>query len=186
MSALVSVGELLRRRHRGLQTRLVSLEFDPRARRARVVQLAEELVAHATVEQLVLYPYAEELLGVRDLSLEIERSLDALLAVIGGIDDDASFAGALARLTASFERHVDGDEIGLLPMVEALGALKRRQLDRLWLFVGSEGGFSDAEVQFFKEQHLPPVSLGEQILRVETACVALVSVIKYEIGALGG
>jgi hypothetical protein len=122
MSALVSVGELLRRRHRGLQTRLVSLEFDPRARRARVVQLAEELVAHATVEQLVLYPYAEELLGVRDLSLEIERSLDALLAVIGGIDDDASFAGALARLSASFERHVDGDEMGLLPMVEALGA----------------------------------------------------------------
>ena len=98
------------------------LEFDRRARRARVVQLAEELVAHATVEQLVLYPYAEELLGVRNLSLEIERSLDALLAVIGGVDDDASFAGAMALLSASFERHVDGDEMGLLPMVEALGA----------------------------------------------------------------
>jgi hemerythrin-like domain-containing protein len=122
MSALVSIGDLLRRRHRGLQTRMAVLEFDRRARRARVVQLAEELVAHATVEQLVLYPYAEELLGVRNLSLEIERSLDALLAVIGGVDDDASFAGAMAQLSASFERHVDGDEMGLLPMVEALGA----------------------------------------------------------------
>ena len=114
MSALVSLGELLRRRHRGLQTRMAALEFDRRARRARVVQLAEELVAHATVEQLVLYPYAEELLGVRDLSLEIERSLDALLGVIGGIEDDTTFAGAMARLSASFERHVDGDEMGLL------------------------------------------------------------------------
>jgi len=122
MSAFVPLGELLRRRHRGLQTRIAALEFDPRARRARVVQLAEELVAHATVEQLVLYPYAEELLGVRDLSLEIERSLDALLGVIGGLEDETAFAGAMARLSSSFERHVDGDEMGLLPMVEALGA----------------------------------------------------------------
>jgi hypothetical protein len=122
MGALVSLGELLRRRHRGLQTRMAALEYDPRARRARVVQLAEELVAHATVEQLVLYPYAEELLGVHDLSLELERSLDALLGVISGIEDEKSFAGAMARLSASFERHVDGDEMGLLPMVEALGA----------------------------------------------------------------
>jgi Hemerythrin HHE cation binding domain len=122
MSAFLPLGELLRCRHRGLQTRMVALEFDRRARRARVVQLAEELVAHATVEQLVLYPYAEELLGVRDLSLEIERSLDALLGVIAGLDDEPLFAGAMARLSASFERHVDGDEMGLLPMVEALGA----------------------------------------------------------------
>src|SRR5580698_2887829 len=118
----VTLSDKLRVRHRTLQTRIATLEFDGRARRARVVQLAEELVAHATAEQLVLYPYAEELLGLRDLSFEIERSLDALLGVVGGLDDDASFAGALARLSASFERHVDGDEMGLLPMVEALGA----------------------------------------------------------------
>jgi hypothetical protein len=121
MGVLVSLTDLLRQRHRGLQTRMAALEVDPRARRARVVQLAEELVAHATVEQLVLYPYAEELLGIGNLSLEIERSLDALLGVVGGIDDDRDFAVALARLSASFERHVDGDEMGLLPMVEAMG-----------------------------------------------------------------
>lgn len=78
-------------------------------------------MAHATVEQLVVYPYAEQLLGVRDLSLEIERSLDALLSVVGGIDDDEDFAVAIARLSAVFESHVDGDEVGLLPMIEALG-----------------------------------------------------------------
>jgi hypothetical protein len=111
----------LRARHRSLQTRIATLEFDGRARRARVVQLAEELVAHATAEQLVLYPYAEELLGLRDLSFEIERSLDALLGVVGGLDDEAMFGGAIARLSVIFERHVDGDELGLLPMVEALG-----------------------------------------------------------------
>ena len=113
--------ELLRRRHRTLEARIASLEVDGRARRPRVLQLAEELVAHATVEQLVLYPYAEQLLGVRDLALEIERAVDALLGVVGGIDDNAEFAVAIARLSSVFDRHVDGDEVGLLPMIETLG-----------------------------------------------------------------
>ncbi len=113
--------ELLRRRHRALEARIAALEVDRRARRERVVQLAEELVAHATVEQLVLYPYAEQLLGVRDLALEIERALDALLGVVGGVDDNEQFAVAIARLGAVFDRHVDGDEVGLLPMIETLG-----------------------------------------------------------------
>jgi hypothetical protein len=121
MGAPLPLAEMLRRRHRNLQTSMAALEFDRRARRVRVAQLAEELVAHATVEQLVLYPYAEELLGVHDLSLEIDRSLDALLGVVGGVEDDEDFAVAMARLSASFERHVDGDEIGLLPMIEAMG-----------------------------------------------------------------
>jgi hypothetical protein len=121
MSTLV-LPELLRRRHRVLEARIVGLEVDRPTRRARVVQLSEELVAHATVEQLVLYPYAEQLLGLRDLSLEIEHSLDALLGVVGSIEDDAQFAVALARLSAAFEQHVEGDEVGLLPMVESLSS----------------------------------------------------------------
>ncbi len=51
--------------------------------------------------------------------------------------------------------------------------------DDFWLFVGSEGGFSDREVALFQNSGLKPVSLGAQILRVETACLTLVSVIKY-------
>ena len=50
----------------------------------------------------------------------------------------------------------------------------------VWLFVGSEGGFSDCEVQLFRSVGLKPVTLGSQVLRVETACVALLSIIKYD------
>ncbi len=53
----------------------------------------------------------------------------------------------------------------------------------IWAFVGSEGGFSDQEVLRFKDQNLKPLTMGEQILRVETACVALISVIKYHFHA---
>ncbi|MGD0673835.1 MAG: hypothetical protein ABSC94_00360 [Polyangiaceae bacterium] len=116
----LTLTDVLRCRHRSLQTRIAALEFDGRSRRVRVVQLAEELVAHATVEQLVVYPYAEELLGVRDLSVEIESALDALLAVVGGIDKEAEFKCAVGRLSTAFQRHVEGDEIGLLPRVESM------------------------------------------------------------------
>lgn len=54
------------------------------------------------------------------------------------------------------------------------------EIKNLWLVVGSEGGFSYKEVDELKAKGLEPVTVGSQILRVETACIALVSVLKYE------
>lgn len=53
-------------------------------------------------------------------------------------------------------------------------------VEEFWIFVGSEGGFSAQEVTFFRNNGLKPVTLGNQILRVETACISLVSILKYE------
>lgn len=66
-----------------------------------------------------------------------------------------------------------------------LNSVNRVSVQDLWLFVGSEGGFSASEVEKFKQLDLEPVTLGEQVLRVETACVTLVSVLKYEFDLLG-
>lgn len=68
---------------------------------------------------------------------------------------------------------------GLLSAPKAVEQLRLKQPNEVWMFVGSEGGFSDREVQLFQSFGLPPVTLGSQVLRVETACVALLSVIKY-------
>jgi 16S rRNA (uracil1498-N3)-methyltransferase len=56
---------------------------------------------------------------------------------------------------------------------------KLTPLEQMWIFVGSEGGFSPREVELFQTFKMKPVTLGAQVLRVETACVALLSVIKY-------
>jgi 16S rRNA (uracil1498-N3)-methyltransferase len=53
-------------------------------------------------------------------------------------------------------------------------------LKEIWVFVGSEGGFSYDEVEKLRNLALHPVTLGSQVLRVETACMALVSVLKYD------
>ncbi len=99
-------------------------------------------------------------------------------------------AVTLEQLLVEFNR--ESGSAGLFPYEgEAQLRLKPAILEalecrpeRLWVFVGSEGGFSPREVELFGRQGLRPVSMGAQILRVETACVALVSIIKYEAGAL--
>lgn len=68
---------------------------------------------------------------------------------------------------------------GELTIRKALAEAKN--LENLWVFVGSEGGFSTQEVEIFKKANLFPVSLGQQVLRVETACVTLLGIIKYEL-----
>lgn len=55
----------------------------------------------------------------------------------------------------------------------------------LWIIVGSEGGFSSQEVTEMQKLGLDPVTLGSQVLRVETACMTLVSILKYEFGLYG-
>jgi len=99
-------------------------------------------------------------------------------------------AQTLEQILANFNRTAGA--AGLFPyegeaqlrLPQAIQEAKAKNPGQLWLFVGSEGGFSPREVELFGTNGLKPVSMGQQILRVETACVALVSVIKYEWGAL--
>jgi 16S rRNA (uracil1498-N3)-methyltransferase len=54
--------------------------------------------------------------------------------------------------------------------------------EQVWIFVGSEGGFSSKDLELFKDYKLLPVTLGDQVLRVETACVTLVGILRYGLG----
>ena len=76
---------------------------------------------------------------------------------------------------------------GGLPIQEYLQSVApstKQEMSEIWLFIGSEGGFSTAEVEDFKRRGLQPVTLGPQVLRVETACLALVPILKYEFGTM--
>ena len=51
-----------------------------------------------------------------------------------------------------------------------------------FIVIGPEGGFSKDEVMMAKETGFISVSLGKQILKVETAAAAILSIIQYEKG----
>ena len=57
-------------------------------------------------------------------------------------------------------------------------------IKELNLFVGSEGGFADVERVQFLNKGFKGISLGPNILKVETACVSLISICKYKLNLL--
>jgi 16S rRNA (uracil1498-N3)-methyltransferase len=56
--------------------------------------------------------------------------------------------------------------------------------EKISVFIGAEGGFSPAEVEKFQSCGMGPVTLGPLVLRVETACIAILSVIQYHFGGM--
>ena len=50
------------------------------------------------------------------------------------------------------------------------------------MFIGSEGGFEEQEVQLVLENSGKSATLGKRILRAETAPLAALSIIMYQTG----
>jgi 16S rRNA (uracil1498-N3)-methyltransferase len=71
---------------------------------------------------------------------------------------------------------------GGVSVKKALTAIDWNGVEEVKIIVGSEGGFSAREVERFQAVGMHPITLGEQVLRVETACLAMVSILKYELG----
>ena len=55
------------------------------------------------------------------------------------------------------------------------------QDEEITIVIGPEGGFSDSEFEFFKENNFPIVTLGNTILKAENAIIAGVSNLIYEL-----
>jgi 16S rRNA (uracil1498-N3)-methyltransferase len=99
-------------------------------------------------------------------------------------------ARRLDELAAGFARDRSRGALGLFAYEAEGGEAAKGALARLkaaapepreaWIFVGAEGGFSTREAQMFRDLGMSPVTLGPQVLRVETACVALISILKYD------
>ncbi len=49
------------------------------------------------------------------------------------------------------------------------------------VFIGPEGGFAEEEVELAQQNGITPVSLGRRILRTETAGMAILSMMMYEL-----
>lgn len=65
---------------------------------------------------------------------------------------------------------------------EAISLIKKQPvpITNVGLIIGSEGGFSANEINALADLGLSPVTLGAQVLRVETACLTGLSILKYE------
>ena len=62
--------------------------------------------------------------------------------------------------------------------------LGQHSTQKIYVMVGPEGGFTDKEVKSAKERGFIPIKLGQRILRTETAAIALLGILQYELGDL--
>lgn len=97
----------------------------------------------------------------------------------------------------SFEEALTSTEEGALKIIfweeEAERGIKTLLRDErcegareISVIVGPEGGFSKEEVGSAVRSGFISVSLGKNILKVETAAVTILSIIQYELGIFGG
>lgn len=95
-------------------------------------------------------------------------------ATIMKIDEVCSFDKMLGKLK-DFSQIVVAYENENFPAKEVIEKLDKKE--KTALVIGSEGGFSSAEIEKLKNLGAKIISLGKNILRGETACLALVSAI---------
>lgn len=79
-------------------------------------------------------------------------------------------------------------ELGIIPyenfkdMKETKEVLSKVQKGiKIGIFIGPEGGFEESEVQYALDNGIHPISLGKRILRTETAGLAIVSVLMFQL-----
>lgn len=83
--------------------------------------------------------------------------------------------------TESFDRIiVFGERSTEQTLKQYLGVNKIKRGEKILVIIGPEGGFTQKEFDFFKEKNLPVISLGNLILKADTAVTVALGDIVYE------
>ena len=101
---------------------------------------------------------------------------------IAKVSEVLSFADMLTSASGDALRLIFWEEESQKTIKDMLTDKIFAATKNFFIVVGPEGGFSKDEVAMAKENGFVSVSLGKQILKVETAAVAILSIIQYEKG----
>ncbi|MBQ8636855.1 MAG: 16S rRNA (uracil(1498)-N(3))-methyltransferase [Clostridia bacterium] len=99
--------------------------------------------------------------------------------IIPEISPVISFKDAVDEMQNSdlcFVPYESAEDIRLKPVLNSSPA------KTISYMIGPEGGFSPEEAEYLKNRGIPLVSLGKRILRTETAGMAVLSMLMYELG----
>ena len=98
------------------------------------------------------------------------------------VADVASFADMISMPSDEALKLIFWEEESQKTIKDVLTDAMITELKDFFIVVGPEGGFSREEIAKAKETGFISVSLGRQILKVETAAAAIISIIQYEKG----
>jgi 16S rRNA (uracil1498-N3)-methyltransferase len=114
--------------------------------------------------------------------IAVEASKQCGRAIIPKIEPVHDYSEMLRAATPNALRLILWEKEGM-KLKEILGRSKERQ--EIFFVIGPEGGFSQREIEEGKRAGFIPVTLGERILRAETASLCFLSILQYEQGDIG-
>lgn len=170
-----------------LPVRLVLFQGMPKADKMElIIQKAVELGVHTIVpintrRTIVRYDKKKEAKKVeRWNAIALSAAKQAKRGIIPEVAMPMSFSEAVV--------HADLLDGAIIPYEEAENMTHTRQVlshikgkESYGIFIGPEGGFETGEIALAKEHRIEPITLGKRILRTETAGLAILSMIMYEI-----
>ncbi len=115
--------------------------------------------------------------------IALEASKQCNRGIIPHIGMPVSFEDALKQASKTAELCIipyEKEKGGFLKPV-----IKDSKTKRIAVFVGPEGGFTENEVRRALDFNIRAVTLGPRILRTETAGIAVISILMYELGDVG-
>jgi 16S rRNA (uracil1498-N3)-methyltransferase len=143
-------------------------ELIPIESRHSVVQLKADRVDHQLARwQRIALEAAQQSEQWRMPTIAPPQSLAALLAGL-----------ATGTMTLMLAERREGKS---LQTVE----LPQNMTDSVLILIGPEGGWSQEELQMAEQAKVVPITLGQQILRSETAAIATISILQSRLGELG-
>jgi 16S rRNA (uracil1498-N3)-methyltransferase len=162
-------------------TQLGAAEIVPLSTERTVVQLDSDR-ASTRLERWRLAAKAAAEQSRRD-TLPLLRPLTAWNAAVD--DATASFdCTVVCAEHGGASRRPLAEVVRPLRKASAAGGAPAAAVPRVAVFVGPEGGLSEAEVAYAAKRGAVPVTLGPRILRTELAPVAACAIVLNELGAL--
>jgi 16S rRNA (uracil1498-N3)-methyltransferase len=104
---------------------------------------------------------------------------------IAKVSKTSSFADMLTSVSSDALKLIFWEEESQKTIKDILTDKAFATTKDFFVVIGPEGGFSKDEVTMAKEAGFISVSLGRQILKVETAAAAIISILQYEKGIFG-
>lgn len=123
--------------------------------------------------------------------IALEASKQSKRSIVPQVKEVIDFHEVLNRLKEMdlvIVPYENAEDFGIKSLVRQLEKenVDINSINNVGILIGPEGGFEEEEIRMLKEQGAFIVTLGNRILRTETAGFTAIALIQYELGDLGG
>lgn len=145
----------------------------------KCVELGISKIVPVITKRVVALPRDTEKKISRWQKISYEAAKQSGRGVVPEISDAISFDKALSEISKE-------DALGIMPYEcerdgKLSSVLKSSKKKKICILIGPEGGFDESEVVKAQEAGVKTVTLGPRILRTETAPLAVLAAIMYEL-----